>query len=249
MSTPRTVVGRGVVAHYPTRPDPVLRGVDITMAPGRRIAVVGPSGAGKTSLGYVLVRFLAYAGSLAMDGTELRDMEPAEVRQAVGLVTQDPHLFDTTLATNVRIGRVDADDHEVHDALVRVGLGPWLDTLPDGLGSEVGSRGSRLSGGQRQRIGVARALLARFDALVVDEPTEHLDLAAADALMFDLLALEPARSLVVVTHRLAGLQAVDEILVLEHGAVVERGRHDDLLAAGGRYRALWEREETAAHRG
>ncbi len=244
---PRPIVGSAVTARYPRDSRDALRGVDLAVGPGRRVAVVGPSGAGKTTLAHVLVAFLPYGGSLTAAGVELRGLVPEAVRSAVGLVTQDPHVFDTTVATNVRIGNAAAGDDEVRAALDRVGLGPWLDSLPDGLDSATGSRGARLSGGQRQRLGVARAVLARFDVLILDEPTEHLDLAAADALVADLVALDvgPSRSLVLVTHRLAGLEHVDEILVMEEGLVVERGTHHALVGAAGRYRRLWDQECSA----
>jgi ATP-binding cassette, subfamily C, bacterial CydCD len=243
---PRPIVGRGVGGRYPAQREAALAGVDMALTPGCRLAVVGPSGAGKTTLAALLVRFLPYEGSLTLGGTELGALAAPEVRTVVGLVTQDPHLFDTTLAANLRIGCPNAPDEEVYSALGRVGLGPWLESLPEGLDTELGSRGARLSGGQRQRVCVARALLARFDVLVVDEPTEHLDRVGADAMVADLVALDPKRSVVLVTHRLAGLEAMDEILVLDHGSVVERGTHEDLLGSGGPYRRLWGREVAAA---
>ena len=162
-----------------------------------------------------------------------------DVRQVVGLVEQSPHLFDTTLAENLRIGRRTATDAELAGVLTRVGLGPWLDGLPKGLATAVGPMGGRLSGGQRQRVAVARALLADFPILVLDEPGEHLDPPAADALTADLLGLTEGHSTLLITHRLTGLEQVDEIVVLDEGRVVERGTHSDLVMSGGRYAALW----------
>jgi ATP-binding cassette subfamily C protein CydCD len=130
----------------------------------------------------------------------------------------------------------------LHDVLDRVGLAAWLGDLPGGLATEVGTHGARLSGGQRQRLAVARALLADFAVLVLDEPAEHLEPAAADALTADLLDVTDGRSLVLITHRLAGLESVDEILVMEHGRVVQRGTHDELLGQAGRYSDLWWEE-------
>jgi ATP-binding cassette, subfamily C, bacterial CydCD len=160
----------------------------------------------------------------------------------VGLVGQDAHLFDTTIAENLRIGRRESTDDELCDVLRRVGLAGWLAELPGGLGTEVGRQGSRLSGGQRQRVAVARALLADFPVLVLDEPAEHLEPAAADALTGDVLGLTGDRSLLLITHRLAGLESVDEILVLDEGRVVERGPHDVLIDRDGRYARLWWEE-------
>jgi thiol reductant ABC exporter CydC subunit len=237
---PHSVRLRSVWTSYPGAGRAALRGVDLDLAPGRTVAVVGPSGAGKSTLADVLVRFLpADAGEASLDGVALERMAGDDVRHVVGLVEQAPHLFDTTLAENLRIGRRSADDGELRTVLGRVGLGDWLDGLPDGLATRVGRRGSRLSGGQRQRVAVARALLADFGVLILDEPVEHLEPAAADALTADLLDLAAGRSTLLITHRLAGLEDVDEIIVLESGTVTERGSHTELLDRGGRYAALW----------
>ncbi|HEY1636183.1 MAG TPA: thiol reductant ABC exporter subunit CydC [Acidimicrobiales bacterium] len=236
-----------VSARYPGQPARAVDSVDLALPPGRRVAVIGPSGAGKSALAAVLLRFLPYEdGSVALDGVELASLAGDDVRTVVGLVTQDAHIFETTLAQNLRVGRHDATDPQLRAALDRVGLGPWLAELPAGLSTEVGGRGARLSGGQRQRVAVARAVLAEFPVLVLDEPAEHLDRPAADAMTADLLALTSGRSTVLITHRLAGLEAVDEVLVLDAGRVVERGTHDELLGAGGSYCDLWWREMAAA---
>ncbi|MGO8862669.1 MAG: thiol reductant ABC exporter subunit CydC [Acidimicrobiales bacterium] len=234
---------RSVWARYPGSPTPALRGIDLSLTPGRRVAIVGPSGAGKSTLASVLAAFLPYeATSLDLNGTPLDRLVGDDVRTVVGLVGQDAYLFDTTLAENLRIGRRQATDDELRLVLGRMGLAGWLEALPLGLATEVGARGSRLSGGQRQRVAVARALLADFPILVLDEPAEHLDALAADALTADLLTVTQGRSVVLITHRLAGLECVDEILVMDRGRVVERGSHDALLVEGGRYSQLWWEE-------
>ena len=237
------LVLRGVWAGYPGTDRSVLRGVDLDLTPGRRVALVGRSGAGKSTLADVLVRFLPVdRGEATLDGVPLERLPSDEVRRVVGLVEQNPHLFDTSLAENLRIGRrdaSDASDDELVAVLARVGLSDWLEGLPMGLATGVGPGGQRLSGGQRQRVGVARALLAKFSILVLDEPAEHLDPAAADALTADLLELTEGHSTLFVTHRLWGLDQVDEIIVLDEGYVVERGSHVDLVSAGGQYARLW----------
>lgn len=231
---------RSVVARYPRAPEPALFGVDLDLAPGRRLAVVGPSGAGKSTLAAVVLRFLPYeAGSVCLEGTELDTLAADQVREVVGLVTQDAHLFDTTVAENLRVGRRAATDGELEEMVARVGLREWLASLPQGLATEVGPRGNRVSGGQRQRLALARALLADFPILVLDEPGEHLEPEAADALTEDLLAVTGDRSTVLITHRLSGLEGVDEIMVLVSGQAVERGTHHELLAARGHYARMW----------
>ncbi len=240
---PYRLEAHSVWAGYRGASAPALRGVDLELAPGRRVAVVGPSGAGKSTLASVLLDLLPVeAGTVALNGVPLDRLAGDDLRTVVGLVGQDAYLFDTTIAENLRIGRREATDDQLGDVLERVGLTEWIRGLPMGLATEVGAHGARLSGGQRQRIAVARALLADFPLLVVDEPAEHLDPLGADALTADLLALTAGRSLLLISHRLSGLESVDEILVMDTGRVIERGTHDELLASGGRYSSLWWEE-------
>ena len=220
-----------------------LAGVDLDLAPGRRVAVVGRSGAGKSTLAGVLLRFLAYEqGSATLDGVEIADLDGDACRSVVGLVSQDAHVFDSTLEENLRLARRDASDDQLHAALAAARLLDWTEGLPEGLGTEVGERGARMSGGQRQRLAIARALLADFPVLVLDEPGEHLDTPTADAIVADLLAITREKATLLITHRLAALEEVDEVLVLDRGRVIERGSHAELLARGGRYAALWQQE-------
>jgi len=240
---PHTVSLHAAWASYPGASRAALRDVDLELSPARRVALVGPSGGGKSTLADVLVRFLPTdAGEARLDGTPLERLLGDDLRRVVGLVEQRPHLFNATLAENLRIGRRSATDDDLCEVLTRVGLGPWLAGLPDGLATAVGPAGARLSGGQRQRVAIARALLAEFPVLVLDEPTAHLEPAAADALTADLLQLTEGLSTLLITHRLAGLEQVDEVVVLAEGRVVERGTHADLVAAGGRYAGLWWEE-------
>jgi thiol reductant ABC exporter CydC subunit len=234
---------RSAWARYPGARSPALRNVALSLPPGRGVAVVGPSGAGKSTLAAILVGYLrCRAGSVTLSGVPIECFSGDDLRTVVGLVGQDAYLFDTTVADNLRVGMRDASDDQLYDVLDRVGLAAWLADLPLGLATEVGAHGTRLSGGQRQRLAVARALLADFPVLVLDEPAEHLEPAAADALTADLLTMTGGRSLVLVTHRLAGLESVDEILVMEAGRVVQRGSHDELLGQVGRYADLWWEE-------
>ena len=242
---PYSIQLRNVRARYPSG-RLALDGIDLDLTPGSRVAVVGPSGAGKSTLAAVLVRFLDLeSGTATVNGVCLRDLEPDAVRRVVGLAAQDAHVFDRTIGDNLRLARPDASEAEIRAALAAVDLLDWVDGLPAGLATEVGEFGARLSGGQRQRLVVARALLADFPVLVLDEPAEHLDTRAADALTANLLAAVSGRSTLLITHRLSGLQCVDQVLLLDGGRVVESGRHAELVAAGGAYAGIWAREQAA----
>ncbi len=233
----------GLSARHPGQERDALRGLDLTLDAGRRIAVVGPSGSGKTTLAQVLLRFLdPGAGMYTLGGTDARTLDGDDVRALVGLCAQDAHIFDSSVRENLRLARTGASEEQLRDALAAARLLEWADGLPDGLDTLVGEHGERISGGQRQRLALARALLADFPVLVLDEPAEHLDLATADALTADLLAATEGRTTVLITHRLAGLEAVDEVLVLEGGEVVQRGAYAELAAVGGPLRRLLERE-------
>jgi thiol reductant ABC exporter CydC subunit len=224
---------RGLRARYGPALPWALDGIDLDLAPGRRVAVVGPSGAGKSTLAAVLLRFLDHEGSVTLGGAPVRELDGDAYRRVVGLVAQDAHVFDTTLRENLLLANRVASAADLRRALGHARLAAWADRLPDGLDTECGPGGRRLSGGQRRRLALARAELARFPLLVLDEPAEHLDPATADAIVADALAGE--RGILLITHRLTGLEAMDEIVVLDGGRVVERGTHAELLARGGGY--------------
>jgi thiol reductant ABC exporter CydC subunit len=234
---------RGLRARYGEAGPWVLDGLDLDLLPGQTIGLVGRSGAGKSTLADVLLRFLPYqAGSVALSGIEISDLNGDDYRQVVGLVSQDAHIFDSTLEENLRLARRDATPAELDSALRGARLQEWTQGLPDGLATRVGAQGALISGGQRQRLALARALLADFPVLVVDEPGEHLDTPTADALVADLLDTADGRAVLLITHRLAGLDGVDEVIVLDSGRAIERGSHSELLARGGAYARMWARE-------
>ncbi|WP_405941955.1 thiol reductant ABC exporter subunit CydD [Streptomyces sp. NBC_00207] len=236
----------GLAARHPGQDRDALRGLDLTLEAGRRIAVVGPSGSGKTTLAQVMLRFLEPGeGAYTLGGTDARTLDGDDVRALVGLCAQDAHIFDSSVRENLRLARTGANEDQLRDALAAARLLEWADGLPDGLDTLVGEHGERISGGQRQRLALARALLADFPVLVLDEPAEHLDLATADALTADLLAATEGRTTVLITHRLAGLEAVDEVLVLDRGECVQRGAYAELASAEGPLRRLLERERAS----
>ncbi|WP_242438144.1 amino acid ABC transporter ATP-binding/permease protein, partial [Streptomyces hygroscopicus] len=241
--TPYPLVLRGITARHPGQAAPALDGFGLELRPGHRVVVVGPSGAGKTTLAQVLLRFLdAEGGTYTLAGRNAAALDGDAVRRLVGLCAQDAHVFDSSLRENLRLARTGASDGELRAALAEARLLDWVDGLPDGLDTLVGEQGARLSGGQRQRLALARALLADFPVLVLDEPAEHLDLPTADALTADLLSATRGRTTVLITHRLAGLDAVDEVIVLDGGRAVQRGTYRELAAADGPFRRMLERE-------
>ena len=193
----------------------VLHDVDLAVHSGQRVAIVGPSGSGKSTLAALLVRFLdPSAGAVTLGGVDLRDLSSDEIRRTVGLVDDRAYLFDTTIEENLRVGRREATTQQLHEALRAARLDMWVASLPHGLSTEVGEHGARLSGGQRRRLALARALLADFPILVLDEPTEHLDEATASAITTDLLDATRGRTVLLITHRPFGLDRVDRVLHL-----------------------------------
>jgi ATP-binding cassette subfamily C protein CydC len=212
---PFAVALEGVSARYPGQPLPALHGMSLRLAPGERVALVGPSGAGKTTVVNLLLRFLApEEGRLTLGGRDVRDYRQDDVRSAFAVAGQDAHLFSSSIADNVRLGRPEAAEPEVEQALRQARIWDWVASLPDGLGTQVGEAGSELSGGQRQRIVLARALLAGAPVLVLDEPTAHLDHDTASALMRDVMAVADDRTVLLITHRDEGLELVDRTVQL-----------------------------------
>jgi thiol reductant ABC exporter CydC subunit len=206
----------GVTARYPFAEVPALAGFDLRIEPGCRVALVGASGSGKTTVTNVLLRFLdPEEGRVTIDGVDLRELRQEDVRRTFALAGQEAHVFNSSIRENLKLARPDATDAELREVLGRARLGDWVESLPDELDTLVGEEGSRLSGGQRQRLVVARALLADAPVLILDEPTAHLDAASAESLVSDVLAAAQGRSVLLITHRPEGLGLVDEIVQLE----------------------------------
>ena len=220
-----------------------LTNVSLTVAPGTTVAIVGPSGAGKTTLVRLALRMIdPQAGRITLDGHDLRALTQASLRRAVALVPQDVALFNDSLAANIAFARPEATEAEVWAAAEAAELGEFIRNLPDGMATKVGERGLKLSGGERQRVGIARALLADPRVLILDEATSALDSRTEAAIQATLRKARTGRTTLVVAHRLSTIADADEIVVLRRGKVVERGPHLALLEAGGEYAALWRRQ-------
>jgi ATP-binding cassette, subfamily B, bacterial len=230
----------GAVVDHDRSSGPVLRGVSAHVEPGQLVAIVGPSGAGKTTITSLIPRLYDVdSGAVRIDGVDVRDLTQESLRRAVGVVSQDPHLFHDTIAGNLRYARPDASLEQLRTACAAARIAHVIEALPEGYDTVVGDRGYRLSGGEKQRLSIARMLLKDPSIVILDEATSHLDSeneAAVQAALGD--ALE-GRTAVVIAHRLSTITTADQILVVDDGRIVETGRHDDLLEAGGLYADLY----------
>jgi len=250
--TPAKVEGRveyqDVVFAYPARPDaPVLSGVSLTLAPGEAVALVGHSGAGKSTLSHLLARFYdPSSGCIRLDGRDLRELDPSWLRRQVGVVSQEPLLFSSSIADNIRYGRTDATDAQVEAAARAANAHEFISRFPDGYRTKVGERGVQLSGGQKQRVAIARAVLKDPRLLVLDEATSALDAESEHLVQEALDRLLEGRTTLVIAHRLSTVKSADRVVVLDGGRVVQQGTHATLQGEVGLYRKLLERQFVAA---
>jgi ABC-type multidrug transport system fused ATPase/permease subunit len=226
---------------YPNQNIPALQDLSFSVPAGKAIAIVGPSGAGKSTVANLLLRFWDYkSGEISLGGESLKALNQEEVRKRCALVSQNSYFFNTSIRENLRLARPSLSQEEMESAARAAQIHDFISSLPKGYDTFIGEQGLRLSGGERQRLAIARVLLKDAPILILDEPTANLDLITEKQLLYTLFAVMRERTSLLITHRLVGLENVDEILVMEDGRVNQRGRHHELLAAGGLYRRLWD---------
>jgi ATP-binding cassette, subfamily B, bacterial len=241
-----TVELERVTFTYPDAPEPALHDLELRAEPGQTLALVGASGAGKSTLAKLLLRFYdPEIGTVRLDGHDLRDVQLASLRRNVAILLQETLVLHGTVRENIAFARPDASEEQIRRAAEAAGAAEFIAALPDGYDTDLGERGRRLSGGQRQRVAIARALLADAPVLVLDEPSTGLDADARAALVEPLRRLMRDRTTIVISHDLLTVRDADEIVVLDSGQVVERGRHDELVAEEGQYARLWARHQVA----
>lgn len=227
---------------------PVIDHMDLSIRPGQTIALVGPSGGGKSTTCSLLPRFYdVAAGSISIDGQDVRDVTQHSLRRAIGLVQQDVYLFDGTIGENIAYGKPGATAEEIAEAARRANIDTFIESLPQGYDTVVGERGSRLSGGQKQRVAIARVFLKNPKILILDEATSALDNESEEAVQESLEELARGRTTIIIAHRLSTIKHADEIATVEHGRVVERGTHEELLARGGTYARYYRMQFEGAH--
>jgi len=251
-NAPPLVVAKGeirfdnvVFSYEPERT--VLKGISFTVPAGKTVAVVGPSGAGKSTISRILYRFYDIkSGSVTIDGQDIRDVTQESLRAVIGIVPQDTVLFNDTVRYNIAYGRIGATEAEIKDAARYAQIDKFIVELPLGYDAMVGERGLKLSGGEKQRVAIARTILKNPPILLLDEATSALDTGTEREIQSALNEISRDRTALVIAHRLSTVVDADEILVLDHGEIIERGRHDDLVAAGGYYASMWNKQKEAA---
>jgi ATP-binding cassette subfamily B protein len=234
-----------VFAYEPARI--VLKGISFTVPAGKTVAVVGPSGAGKSTISRILYRFYDIkSGAVTIDGQDIRDVTQASLRAQIGIVPQDTVLFNDTIRYNIAYGRIGASESEIKDAARYAQIDKFIRELPLGFDSMVGERGLKLSGGEKQRVAIARTILKNPPILLLDEATSALDTHTEREIQSALAPISRDRTTLVIAHRLSTVIDADEILVLDHGEIVERGRHSELLVRGRHYASMWNKQKEAA---
>jgi ATP-binding cassette subfamily B protein len=233
----------GVAFGYDPDAPPTLQDIDIAVPPGARVAIVGETGSGKTTLGYLVARLYDVTdGRVRIDGVDVRDLSFAALARAVGLVSQETYLFHATIRENLRFAKPSATDEEIEEAARAAHIHDLIESLDEGYDTMVGERGYRFSGGEKQRMAIARTILRNPPILVLDEATSSLDTETERLVQDALDRLSEGRTTIAIAHRLSTVRDADQIIVLDHGRIVETGRHEDLITAGGRYTALATRD-------
>lgn len=240
------IVFDDVYFHYdPSRP--ILKGVSFVAPPGKTIAIVGPSGVGKSTISRLMFRFYEpQGGRITIDGQDIQHVTQVSLRAVIGMVPQDTVLFNDTIGYNIRYGRWDAQDEDVREAARFAQIDSFIETLPGGYDAQVGERGLKLSGGEKQRVAIARTILKAPPILILDEATSALDSYTEHEIQEALRLVAKGRTTLVIAHRLSTIVEADEILFLDQGQIIERGRHEDLIAKNGLYAGMWNRQRQAA---
>ncbi|MDQ2690704.1 MAG: ATP-binding cassette domain-containing protein, partial [Chloroflexota bacterium] len=236
-----TIEFSNVSFSYTTQSIPALQDISFTIPAGKSVAIVGPSGAGKSTLAHLLLRFWEYGdGQITLGDTSLKELDQDEVRKQIALVSQNSYFFNTTIRENLRLARRSVTAEEIEAAARAAQIHEFILNLPKGYDTLIGEQGVRLSGGERQRLAIARALLKDADILILDEPTANLDPPTEKQILDTLFETMRGKTTMLITHRLIGLEHMDEILVLQNGKIQERGTHEELFLRKGLYRRLWD---------